>query len=112
MRNRDIERQISEVSDRAGSQVRRAASGAADQAHNMVERGLSLRDRFGKRKARYGRQLSNAVEDFADEASYHYRRARRQAKRHPVATVAIAAGTVGAFLLLYRAFSNRDDDES
>jgi hypothetical protein len=29
--------------------------------------------------------------------------------RHPVATVAIVAGTIGAFLLLRRAFSSDDD---
>lgn len=111
MRNRDIERQLNDAGGRAGDQVRRAASGATDQAQNLMDRGRSLRDRFGKRRSKYGRQLSNAAEDFADEANYHYRRARRQAKRHPVATVAIAAGTVGAFLLLYRAFSSNQGDE-
>lgn len=111
MRNRDIERQISSVSDRAGDQARRMANSAVDHAQSLADRSRGLRDRFSRRKAKYGRQLSTAAEDFADEASYHYRRARRQAKSHPVATVAIAAGTIGAFLLLYRALSSGDEQD-
>jgi hypothetical protein len=30
--------------------------------------------------------------------------------RHPAATVAIVAGTIGAFLLLRKALSSRDED--
>ena len=48
-------------------------------------------------------------EDFADEANYHYRRLRRQVNRHPGATVAIVAGTIGAFILLRRAFRSDED---
>jgi hypothetical protein len=53
--------------------------------------------------------LTNAAEDFADEANYHYRRLRRQVNRHPGATVAIVAGTIGAFILLRRAFRSDED---
>jgi hypothetical protein len=49
------------------------------------------------------------AEDLADEASYQYRRMRRHASRHPVATVAVVAGTVGAFLLLRRLLRSDED---
>ena len=77
----------------------------------MIERGRRrINKRFGKGRAGYGQQLSHAAEDMADEANYHYRRLRRQVNRHPAATVAIVAGTVGAFLLLRRAFQSDDED--
>ena len=64
----------------------------------------------GKTSQPPGRQIGRAAEDFADEANYQYRRLRRQVNRHPAATVAIVAGTIGAFLLLRRAFGGRDED--
>lgn len=109
MRNRDIERQIRDAGEHAGERVRHYADGAASGAQSLFDRGRSLGERFGKRGNRYGQRLTNAAEDFADEANYHYRRLRRQVSRHPAATVAIVAGTIGAFLLLRRAF--RSDDE-
>jgi hypothetical protein len=54
--------------------------------------------------------MTRAAEDFADEANYQYRRLRRQVNRHPAATAAIVAGTVGAFLLLRRVFRSGDED--
>jgi hypothetical protein len=109
MRNRDIERQICDTADRAGERVRHYADGAADNAQNLLERGRrTLHERFGKRNS-YRRQMSHAAEDFADEANYQYRRMRRQVSRHPLATAAIVAGTIGAFLLLRRAFHNDDE---
>lgn len=110
MRNRDIERQIRETANHAGERVRHYADDASDSAQSLLERGRRrIHKRFGKGRADYGRQISHAAEDLADEANYHYRRLRRQVNRHPAATVAIVAGTVGAFLLLRRAF--RSDDE-
>ena len=110
MRNRDIERQIRETADTpanafattptAPPTVRRACSSVVAAASTSVSASAA---------PDYGRQMSHAAEDFADEANYHYRRLRRQVNRHPAATVAIVAGTVGAFLLLRRAF--RSDDE-
>ena len=49
------------------------------------------------------------AEDLADEASYQYRRARRHASRHPVATVAVVAGTIGAFFLLRKLLRSDED---
>lgn len=111
MRNRDIERQILETANHAGERVRHYADDASSSAQSLLERGRRrINKRFGKDRAAYGQQLSHAAEDLADEASYHYRRLRRQVNRHPAATVAIIAGTVGAFLLLRRAFQSNDED--
>jgi hypothetical protein len=109
MRHRDIERQIREAGEQAGERARHYADGAASRAQSLFDRGRHISERFGKRGNDYGQRLTNAAEDFADEANYHYRRLRRQVSRHPTATVAIVAGTIGAFLLLRRVF--RSDDE-
>lgn len=110
MRNRDeIQRQLQDAGERAGEHVRRYVDDTAERAHHLYERSRELGARFGQNGNAYGRRLAHAAEDFADEANYHYRRLRRQVNRHPLATAAIVAGTVGAFLLLRRAF--RSDDE-
>jgi hypothetical protein len=109
MRNRDIERQIRDAGEQVSERAREYADGAASRAQNLFERGRRISGRFGKQSNDYGQRLTNAAEDFADEANYHYRRLRRQVSRHPTATVAIVAGTIGAFLLLRRVF--RSDDE-
>jgi hypothetical protein len=110
MRNRDIERQIRDAGEQAGERARHYADGAVSSAQSLFDRGRRLSERFGKRGNHYGQRLSNAAEDFADEANYHYRRLRRQVNRHPTATVAIVAGTIGAFLLLRHVFRNNDDE--
>lgn len=109
MRKHDIERQLHDTADRVGERARYYADGASSNAQDLLERGRRrIRERFSTPRD-YGRQLSRAAEDFADEANYHYRRLRRQVNRHPATTLAIVAGTLGAFLLLRRAF--RSDDE-
>ncbi|WP_430391481.1 hypothetical protein [Dyella sp. 20L07] len=102
----DIENSINGVRDR----VRHYADEAADRADDLMERGRDARRRFGRNRNSYSRKIGHAAEDFADEANYQYRRLRRHVTRHPVATTAIVAGTVGAFLLLRHLFRSRDDD--
>jgi len=109
-RTRDIERSLHETTERVGERMRQVANGAAGTAHDLAERGRRATTRFGKHSDSYRRQVTRAAEDFADEANYQYRRLRRQVNRHPAATVAIVAGTIGAFLLLRRAFGGRDED--
>ncbi|WP_426690318.1 hypothetical protein [Rhodanobacter ginsengiterrae] len=110
MRKHDIGRQLHDTAERAGERARSYADGATSSAQDLLERGRrTLRERFDKRRD-YSRQLTNAAEDFADEANYQYRRLRRNVNRHPVAAVAIVAGTIGAFLLLRRAFRSDDED--
>lgn len=103
-RNRELESRLDGLSERAQDRARYYAGEAAGTASQLIERGR----RWGRGGLGYGKQLSHAAEDLADEANYQYRRARRHASRHPVAAVAIVAGTIGAFLLLRRML--RDDD--
>ena len=109
MRNRDIEQRFDGASERVRDRVRQYANGTADTASNLIERGRRMTRSFGRRGTGYGKQMAHMAEDLADEASYQYRRVRRHASRHPVAAVAIVAGTVGAFLLLRRLL--RDDGD-
>lgn len=104
MRQRDVETRIRNHADHIGERARYYAEQADDGAHSLAERGRAFGARFRKRSNGYGRRLGNKAEDLVDEANYHYRRMRRQVSRHPAAAVAIAAGTMGAFLLLSRAF--------
>lgn len=110
MSRREIERSINGISERVGERVRHYADEASHSAHGLIERGRHASRRFGRNSRGYGEQLTRYAEDVADEANYQYRRLKRQVKRHPGASLAIAAGTVGAFLLLRRAFASRDDD--
>jgi hypothetical protein len=109
-KTRDIERSLHQATEQVGGRVRQYASTAASGAQDLIDRGRRAGSHFGKRGDSYRRQVSRAAEDFADEANYQYRRLRRQVNRHPAATVAIVAGTIGAFLLLRRAFRNSDED--
>lgn len=108
-RTRDIEQRFDGASERVRDRVRQYANGTADTASNLIERGRRMTTRLGRRGTGYGKQLSHMAEDLADEASYQYRRMRRHASRHPVATVAVVAGTVGAFFLL-RMLLRSDED--
>ncbi|WP_109123649.1 hypothetical protein [Dyella sp. C11] len=105
-RQYDIESTVNGVRDR----VRHYAGEAAGRADELVERGREAGRRFGRNRTTYARRVGHAAEDFADEANYQYRRLRRHVTRHPVATTAIIAGTVGAFFLLRQLFRNQDDD--
>ena len=111
MRQRDIETRIQDTADHASERARYYADQASSGAQSLAERGRAFGARFSKRGTGYRRQLANKAEDFADEANYHYRRMRRQASRHPVAAVAIVAGTIGAFLLLSRVFRSDSDED-
>lgn len=106
---RELERQLDGVSDRMRDRVRHYAEGTSSSASDLLERGRQATRRLGRTGADYRRQLSHAAEDMADEAQYQYRRARRQISRHPVATTAIIAGTIGAFLLLRQLFRDSED---
>jgi len=103
-RRREFDTRIDDL----GERVRHYADDASDTARGLLARGRRAAGRFNRRDC--GQRLSRAAEDFADEANYQYRRLRRHVNRHPVATVAIVAGTVGAFLLLKRAFRTDDED--
>ncbi|GAB2588048.1 hypothetical protein ISP15_07160 [Dyella jejuensis] len=103
-RQADIERRLDDLSNR----VRHYTDGVSDSAEGLLMRGKRAVGRFNRRDA--GRRISQAAEGFADEANYQYRRLRRQVNRHPATTVAIVAGTIGAFLLLRRVLRSHDED--
>lgn len=102
-RQADIERRL----DHLGHRVRDYADGAADTADDWLSRGRRAVSRLQRTDAR--KRMARRAEDFADEANYQYRRLRRQVGRHPVATAAIVAGTVGALFLLYRTLRRGED---
>ncbi|MBD8900479.1 hypothetical protein [Rhodanobacter sp. DHG33] len=103
-KSRDLESHMDELGDRA----RRYANDAGDTARGWVARGRSAAARFDGDG--YRRRIARAAEDLADETSYRYRRVKRHVSRHPVATAAIVAGTIGAFLLLRQALRGNDED--
>ena len=113
MHHREIQQHLRDAAEvaaeRAGERAREYADGAGGAARGLLRHGQRIRDRFSDRGSDYRRQLTRVAGDLADEANYRYRRARRQVKQHPVATLAIVAGTVGAFLLLRRAFRSVDE---
>lgn len=111
MRQHDLENHVKEAGDRAADRARYYADRASNGARSLAERGHDLGERFARRGNRYSRQLAHKAEDLADEAGYQYRRARRHVARHPVATVAIVAGTIGAFLLLTRLLRGPSDED-
>lgn len=107
-KQRELERQLNGVGERVRERARHYADETASGASELIERGRRATRRLGR--VDYRKQLSHAAEDMADEAQYQYRRARRQIRRHPVATTAIVAGTVGAFLLLRQLFRDRGEE--
>jgi hypothetical protein len=110
MRNREIEQRVRDAAAHAGDVASDYVDSGKRGGQNLLERGRRrLRQGLGQRGRGYGRQFSHAAEDFADEANYQYRRMRRQVSRHPAATIAIVAGTIGAFLLLRQVFRNDED---
>ena len=112
MRNPEIQQHVRDVATHAGDVANDYIDSGKRGAQNLLERGRRrLHEGFGKRGRDYGRQLSHAAEDLADEANYQYRRMRRQVNRHPAATIAIVAGTIGAFLLLRQAFRSDNDGD-
>jgi hypothetical protein len=108
-RQRDIQDSINGVGERVSERVRHYAGEAAERAGSLAERGRDAGRRFSSKHVGYSRRVAHAAEDLADEANYQYRRLRRQVKRHPTATVAIVAGTVGAFFLLRHLFRGDDN---
>ena len=110
MRQHDLESKVQDTTERVADRARYYADQANNGARALAERSRNIGSRFAGRGNRYSRQIAHKAEDLADEANYQYRRARRHVARHPVATAAIVAGTIGAFLLLSRFFRDGDED--
>ena len=113
MHHREIEQHLHDAAEiaaeRAGARAREYAESAGSTAQSLLQRGRRMRERVADRGSDYRRQFTRVASDVADEANYRYRRVRRTVKQHPAATIAIVAGTIGAFLLLRRAFRSDED---
>jgi hypothetical protein len=107
----DIGERAGKISERAGERIRHYAGEAGESAQGLLQRGRQAGRRLHRNSHGYSEQLTRYAEDVADEANYQYRRLKRQVRRHPAATLAIVAGTIGAFLLLQRAFRGDSDDD-
>lgn len=106
MRNRDFARQVESAVNGASGRVRHYADEAVDVGNDLLDRTRKVTNKLNSYNNR--RRMRYMAEDFADEASYQYRRLRRQVRRNPGVTIGIAAAAIGTFLLIRHAL--RDDD--
>lgn len=110
-KQRDIEQSVQDISQNVGEKTRGYASQAVDATHDLIERGRDKARQLRDRRHGYTTKVAHYLEDAADEAHYHYRRAKRHVKRHPVSTAAIVAGTIGALLALRHLVRSRDEED-
>ncbi|MDF3980412.1 hypothetical protein P3W24_00155 [Luteibacter sp. PPL201] len=106
MRNRDFARQVESAVNGASGRVRHYADEAVDAGSDLLDRTRRVTSKFARQTN--NQRLRYMAEDFADEASYQYRRLRRRVSRNPGVTIGIAAAALGTFLLIRHAL--RDDD--
>ena len=106
MRNRDFARQVESAVNGASGRVRHYADEAAGVGNDLLDRTRQVTSKL--KSYNNQRRMRYMAEDFADEASYQYRRLRRQVRRNPGVTIGIAAAALGTFLLIRHAL--RDDD--
>lgn len=110
-RNREFARQVeSTVNDVSGRVRHYADEHYADEAHgagsDLLDRTRRITNKFASKST--SRRARYMAEDLADEASYQYRRLRKQVRRNPGVTIGIAAAAIGTFLLIRHAL--RSDD--
>ncbi len=110
-KQRDIEQSIQDIGQHVGDKARSYAADTVDATHGLIERGRSKTRKLLDRRHDYSTKVAHYLEDAADEAHYHLRRAKRHVKRHPVSTVAIVAGTVGALLALRHLVRSRNEED-
>jgi ElaB/YqjD/DUF883 family membrane-anchored ribosome-binding protein len=106
-RNREFARQVESAVNGVSGRVRHYGDEAYDQGRDLLDRTRRVTSKFAKRNAS-GQKVRYMAEDFADEATYQYRRLRKQVRRNPGLTIGIAAAAIGTFLLIRHAL--RDDD--
>ncbi|MHC1480837.1 hypothetical protein ACYJW8_11325 [Frateuria aurantia] len=110
-KQRDIEQSVQDISQSVGDKARGYASDAIDATQDLIERGRKKTRQLRARREDYTTRVAHYLEDAADEAHYHYRRAKRHVKRHPVSTVAIVAGTIGALLAVRHLVRSRNEED-
>ncbi|MGA7437136.1 MAG: hypothetical protein WBW32_03285 [Luteibacter sp.] len=105
-RNREFARQVESAVNGVSGRVRHYGDEAVDTGRDLLDRTRRITNKIGSR--RNNQKLRYMAEDFADEATYQYRRLRKQVRRNPAVTIGIAAAAIGTFLLIRHAL--RDDD--
>jgi hypothetical protein len=105
-RNREFARQVETAVNGVSGRVRHYADEATGAGNDLLDRTRRITNKFANRTN--GKRARYLAEDFADEATYQYRRLRKQVRRNPGVTIGIAAAAIGTFLLIRHAL--RDDD--
>ena len=88
--------------------VRHYADEASGVGNDLLDRSRRVTSKFAKRNNGNAQRVRYLAEDFADEATYQYRKLRKQVRRNPGVAIGIVAAAVGTFLLIRHAL--RDDD--
>ncbi|QWT19145.1 hypothetical protein KPL74_15500 [Bacillus sp. NP157] len=105
-RNREFARQVESAVNGVSGRVRHYGDEAVDSGRDLLERTRRVTNKFASKSN--GKKVRYMAEDLADEATYQYRRLRKQVRRNPTLTIGIAAAAIGTFLLIRHAL--RDDD--
>lgn len=107
-RNREFARQVESAVNGVSGRVRHYAGEAQGVGHDWLDRAQRVSNKFARRHNVSNQKMRYMAEDFADEATYQYRRLRKKVRRNPGLTIGIAAAAVGTFLLIRHVL--RDDD--
>ncbi|WP_448096145.1 hypothetical protein [Luteibacter yeojuensis] len=107
-RNREFARQVESAVNGVSGRVRHYADEATGVGNDLLERSRRVTNKFAKRNSISGQRIRYLAEDVADEATYQYRKLRKQVRRNPGLTIGIAAAAIGTFLLIRHVL--RDDD--
>ncbi|WP_426286492.1 hypothetical protein [Luteibacter sp. E-22] len=107
-RNREFARQVESAVNGVSGRVRHYADEASGVGNDLLDRGRRVTNKFAKRNGMSGQRIRYLAEDVADEATYQYRKLRKQVRRNPGLTIGIAAAAIGTFLLIRHVL--RDDD--
>ncbi|SFW74895.1 MULTISPECIES: hypothetical protein [Luteibacter] len=107
-RNREFARQVESAVNGVSGRVRHYADEASSVGNDLLERSRRVTGKLAKRTNGNGQRIRYMAEDVADEATYQYRKLRKQVRRNPGVAIGIAAAAIGTFLLIRHAL--RDDD--
>jgi hypothetical protein len=107
-RNREFARQVESAVNGVSGRVRQYADEASGVGNDLLERSRRVTNKFAKRNSISGQRIRYLAEDVADEATYQYRKLRKQVRRNPGLTIGIAAAAIGTFLLIRHVL--REDD--
>ncbi|MGF6710636.1 hypothetical protein QFZ41_001600 [Luteibacter sp. W1I16] len=107
-RNREFARQVESAVNGVSGRVRHYADEASGVGSDLLDRSRRVTNKFAKRNGMSSQRIRYLAEDVADEATYQYRKLRKQVRRNPGLTIGIAAAAIGTFLLIRHVL--RDDD--